>query len=105
MTLQEMVAQAHALFRRYDALDQDDVSPRMDEQRALLEQEGYGLLEELVAHLHSIMPGLKESIPADEERDEDVHVCEACHQYIPDGTVHVHNIRLTSEEDDDVSTC
>lgn len=80
MNLQEMVTHAHELFHRYSRIDQEDVSPRADEQRGLIEQEGYALLEELVEHLQSVMPGLKASPTEDDDKADvlqrNIDVCQ-----------------------------
>lgn len=49
--LQSLVEQARQLIAEYDAIDEDDVSYKADEERGILEQAGYDLLTRIVEHL------------------------------------------------------
>ena len=54
MTILEVLADADALFARYEAIPEDDLSPRADEDRAFYEQKGFDMLRVLVEMLHVV---------------------------------------------------
>ena len=54
MVIAELLAEADTLFARYDAIPEDDLSRRADEDRAFYEQKGFDMLRVLVAALHIV---------------------------------------------------